>query len=263
MTGALVSKILLEKASDGDNATKLRFTMKGSAEFNAPGARCSMDGEDVDVYASKEVLLCAGSFGLPQILELSRTGNPAVLSKYSIDTVIEYHGVGENPQDHPCVLIGYPVAPGVPTMDDLADSAATDAVYGEYIANFTGPLATTVASSALLTLGQIDDTSVDLSKNRPGNFKGDCTPSTCLQHRLQLISLYSEAAGLTPEAVTQELIVHGGMSPQFVNDTTTTKLFYASSPGNFSPCMESLSIRSRKAQCTFSPQTSRTIQQLS
>ncbi|KAL2202598.1 glucose oxidase [Sarocladium strictum] len=54
------------------------------------------EGESVTVSVAKEVILTAGVFRTPLILERSGVGNPAILEKLGIETVINLPGVGEN-----------------------------------------------------------------------------------------------------------------------------------------------------------------------
>ncbi|ROW17100.1 hypothetical protein VPNG_01394 [Cytospora leucostoma] len=57
------------------------------------------DGTVSVVTARKEVILSAGALVSPLLLELSGVGNPALLSQYGIETVVELPTVGENLQD--------------------------------------------------------------------------------------------------------------------------------------------------------------------
>jgi choline dehydrogenase len=91
--------------------------------------------------------------------------------------------------------------------------------YEEYITNATGPLATTGASSGLLSCPQIGYS--NLTPPSPGE-----GTSPGLASQFALLSQH-----FLIEAVTQELSVPGGMSPQFANDTT--KLFVTNLTGNF------------------------------
>jgi len=52
------------------------------------------------VNASAEVVLCSGSIGSPQILELSGIGDKTRLGKLDIKSVVNLPEVGENLQDH-------------------------------------------------------------------------------------------------------------------------------------------------------------------
>ncbi|HET7756739.1 MAG TPA: choline dehydrogenase [Steroidobacteraceae bacterium] len=53
-----------------------------------------------EVRARREVLLCAGAIGSPQLLKLSGLGPAAELRALGIEVVHELPGVGENLQDH-------------------------------------------------------------------------------------------------------------------------------------------------------------------
>lgn len=57
-------------------------------------------GRKVEVKASKEVILSAGSYGSPKILQLSGLGNGDDLAKHQIPVVKHMPGVGENLKDH-------------------------------------------------------------------------------------------------------------------------------------------------------------------
>jgi choline dehydrogenase len=52
------------------------------------------------VYANKEVLLCAGAIASPQILQRSGVGASTLLQSLDIPVVHDLPGVGENLQDH-------------------------------------------------------------------------------------------------------------------------------------------------------------------
>jgi choline dehydrogenase-like flavoprotein len=60
-----------------------------------------------NVSCSREVILSAGAVHIPQILEFSGIGDPAVLSKFGIPVIINLPGVGNNFQDHPYVGVVY------------------------------------------------------------------------------------------------------------------------------------------------------------
>ncbi|MCR8914317.1 choline dehydrogenase [Marinobacter panjinensis] len=81
VTHALVHKVLL----DGKRATGVRYEKAGKL---------------VDVAASEEVILSAGSIGSPHLLQLSGIGNREVLEQADIPVNHELPGVGGNLQDH-------------------------------------------------------------------------------------------------------------------------------------------------------------------
>lgn len=57
--------------------------------------------------ASREVILCAGAIGSPQLLMLSGVGPGDHLKQFSIPVVCDLPGVGKNLQDHPSVGLIY------------------------------------------------------------------------------------------------------------------------------------------------------------
>ncbi len=59
------------------------------------------------VYASKEVILSAGGFGTPKILQLSGIGRKSLLQKFGIPVVADLPGVGQNLQDQPTLSVPY------------------------------------------------------------------------------------------------------------------------------------------------------------
>ena len=81
-------------------ANKLTWASTNDTDATASGVEItSADGTTSVVKARKEVILSAGSLVSPQILELSGVGNPDILSKFDIETVIDLPTVGENLQD--------------------------------------------------------------------------------------------------------------------------------------------------------------------
>lgn len=63
--------------------------------------------ELTEVIARKEVILCAGAFGSPQILQLSGIGPVEQLTKLGIEVKLNLPGVGSNLQDHITVVPNY------------------------------------------------------------------------------------------------------------------------------------------------------------
>jgi choline dehydrogenase len=67
----------------------------------------TVDGGTARVAHAGEVIVCAGAFGSPQLLQLSGVGNACELSALGIDVVADLPGVGENLQDHLEVYVQY------------------------------------------------------------------------------------------------------------------------------------------------------------
>ncbi|TFY80444.1 hypothetical protein EWM64_g3569, partial [Hericium alpestre] len=77
------TRVIFERASDGD--------------YVAKGVEVIKDGNKVVVEATREVILSAGSYQTPQLLELSGIGKREILDKHGITQILELN-VGENLQ---------------------------------------------------------------------------------------------------------------------------------------------------------------------
>lgn len=96
VTEATVRRILFE--SHGENAI-------------ATGAEVAYKGQVATVKATKEVILAAGAFHTPKLLELSGVGDKTRLSNLGIPLVIDQPGVGDNLQNHLMSVLPVPLQP--------------------------------------------------------------------------------------------------------------------------------------------------------
>ncbi|WP_424631790.1 GMC family oxidoreductase [Bradyrhizobium sp. SYSU BS000235] len=81
LTGALSARIILE-------------------DRRASGVSYYQEGDLKEVKARREVILASGTFGSPQLLQLSGIGPGDELKKFGIAVVNDLPGVGKNLQDH-------------------------------------------------------------------------------------------------------------------------------------------------------------------
>lgn len=73
------------------------FQEEGSGDANslrAIGVTYEKEGITLSVKANKEVILCAGAFGSPQILELSGIGSKGILEIAGVQCLVDLPGVG-------------------------------------------------------------------------------------------------------------------------------------------------------------------------
>jgi len=125
-TQTAVQRLSLERAPDGT----LRCT----------GAEVLRDGQRLQVRASREVVLSAGSIGSPQLLQVSGIGPGALLQQHGVALQHELPGVGANLQDHLQIRSVYKVT-GVTTLNTLASSLWGKARIGlEYAFKRSGPM---------------------------------------------------------------------------------------------------------------------------
>jgi choline dehydrogenase len=125
-TNAHVKRLLLARGADG--------------ELRCEGAEVWTGNELVQAHARSQVLLCAGSIGSPQLLQLSGIGPGALLRQHGIDVLQDLPGVGENLQDHLQIRAVFKVQ-GVTTLNTLANSWHGKARIGlQYLLMRSGPM---------------------------------------------------------------------------------------------------------------------------
>jgi choline dehydrogenase len=126
-SSAQVSKLLMTQDADGQQRCSGVEVWTG-------------EGGYVQVTAKHAVVLCAGSIGSPQILQLSGLGPASLLKEHGIDPVIDLPGVGANLQDHLQIRSVFKVQ-GVQTLNTLANSWWGKAKIGmEYVFKRSGPM---------------------------------------------------------------------------------------------------------------------------
>ena len=136
---------------------KILFDDVESKEPKAMGLQIRTFGEMFgEVKANKEVILCAGAIGTPQLLELSGVGNSDLLSKLGITTIKHLDGVGQNLQDHLQVRTQYKVA-NTETLNDRTRTIFGKAkIAMEYVLSRSGPM--TMPPSQLGAFAKSDPT---------------------------------------------------------------------------------------------------------
>ena len=94
-------KAYLEPARDRDNlevvtgafAKKILFDAS-NGKLRATGVLYEINGELFSAEAKQEVVLCAGVFGSPQILEVSGIGDSDILERAGVKCLLHIPGVG-------------------------------------------------------------------------------------------------------------------------------------------------------------------------
>lgn len=125
-TSAQVARLLFETLPDGTR--------------RCTGAEVWTGQEMVKAEATRETLLCAGSIGSPQLLQLSGIGPADLLQQHGIPVLHDLPGVGENLQDHLQIRAVYKVN-GVSTLNTLAGNWWGKMRIGmEYALKRSGPM---------------------------------------------------------------------------------------------------------------------------
>ncbi len=119
VTGALVSKILIEKG-------------------RAIGVEYVKDKRVQRLHADREVLLAGGAVNSPQLLQLSGVGDPAHLRSLGIAVAAAVPGVGENLQDHLAIGLKQRTTTPISMLPYVHPIRAAMAL-GQYLLNGGGP----------------------------------------------------------------------------------------------------------------------------
>jgi choline dehydrogenase len=143
LTSHLVTRILL----DGKRAVGVETLHKGTTQR---------------FTATAEVLLAAGAFVSPKLLQLSGIGDPADLRPHGVEVRHALAGVGKNLQDHCDLDIVYELN-RYWSMDRLEKARPATALAGlQYLAFRSGPLASTVVEAGAFTRSSAAVTDPDL-----------------------------------------------------------------------------------------------------
>ncbi|CEL58759.1 Glucose oxidase OS=Talaromyces flavus GN=GOX PE=3 SV=1 [Rhizoctonia solani AG-1 IB] len=140
-------------------ATKIEFSKPKSdknRKIKATGVSFVHNSTLYIVKAKKEVILSAGAFQTPQLLELSGIGNSSILGQNGIAALVDLPGVGENLQDHLLIPSTYELKPGPTTLDILRNNAtyAADA-QAQYAATHDGIYTASTSTLAFINLDYI------------------------------------------------------------------------------------------------------------
>lgn len=117
------------------------------------------DNSVAQVYASKEVILAAGSVFTPQLLQLSGFGPKDILNAAGVRIKKERPAIGANLQDHPNANMQFDLKNmAIPNPLSGLDPALNASAWAQYEASKTGPITQAHGSSlAFLSLRTISD----------------------------------------------------------------------------------------------------------
>ncbi|KAI2782984.1 putative GMC oxidoreductase [Daldinia loculata] len=123
----------LQKALNYPEYTVYQSAMAKKIVFDgtkATGVLVDTEGFEYTISARKEVILSAGVFGSPQLLQASGVGPEDLLKELGIPVVANRPGVGENMQDH--IYFGVTHAVNAPTISSLSNPAFAAAAAAEF-----------------------------------------------------------------------------------------------------------------------------------
>ncbi|KAK2039602.1 alcohol oxidase [Colletotrichum somersetense] len=132
-------------------ATKILFN-----KTRAVGVRVDTQGLEYFLSAGKEVILTAGTFHSPQLLQVSGIGAREQLEELSIPVIADLPGVGQNLQDPIQIFVAYPVS--TPSAQSLTSDPALDPRFvEEYLKSATGPYS---SAAGFLAYERLPDTTL-------------------------------------------------------------------------------------------------------
>lgn len=142
---------------------------------SAVGVEYLRRGKLQQAHAQREVILCAGAIGSPQILQLSGIGAKSLMDKVGIPLIADLLGVGQNLQDHLQVRLVYKTSQR--TLNDEVNNIFKRGWVGlQYLLNRTGPLTLAASQVAIFTRSQPELERPDiqfhmqpLSADKPGD----------------------------------------------------------------------------------------------
>ncbi|KAI9432683.1 alcohol oxidase [Lactarius indigo] len=171
-------------------ATKVLFKPRRKdkkAPRVAEGVEFVSNGNTYRVHAKKEVIVSAGTFKTPQLLELSGIGDRSLLKSLGIETLIDLPGVGENLLDQTYTLIDYITKEHVKTLDEMRinptfaqEQIALHTATGAGILTYDTAATGSIPLQPVLTKEEIEL----LSSLIPSPVSSDLSPLQAVQYQL-------------------------------------------------------------------------------
>lgn len=136
--------------------TALGVELEGGRACGVRYARARGRGIAV-ARAEREVILCAGAIGSPQLLLLSGIGPAADLAALGIEVEADLPGVGQNLQDHPFIVQIWDT-----TLEESLLNAEKPGAMLRWLRRGDGPLSSSVAEAFIWTRSDREATAPDL-----------------------------------------------------------------------------------------------------
>ncbi|MDP2572296.1 GMC family oxidoreductase N-terminal domain-containing protein [Vibrio penaeicida] len=182
------------RSNFSQNITVTKHALVERIELNASKSRAvgvtyrDKHGSLHTVPASKEVILCGGTFNSPKILELSGIGDPKILAKHNIKLAHPLKGVGQNLQDHFGVGLEFK-SNSKDTVNDLANSLIKRSwAMLQYLLFKSGPM----ASNGNYSNTFISTTGDDVHPNMMVTFMAWCTGEDLQPHPFSGFTILAE-----------------------------------------------------------------------
>ncbi|KAH9204000.1 hypothetical protein DL95DRAFT_529426 [Leptodontidium sp. 2 PMI_412] len=178
-------------------------------------ARAGTNTTNTKVSAKREVVLAAGAFGSPILLQRSGVGPKDLLRSAGIDVKLDLPGVGQNLQDHSATILQYNYTTNLEPNTLTANISPTfkAEVEEEYFNNQTGPMTVGYGNSAVfLPLSAIDPNYENLLAKLAAQDSANFLPSTydtTLQAGYSLQKTLLQASFASHKSAILEVWFHG------------------------------------------------------
>ncbi len=181
-------KAFLKAARGRKNLHVLTGSLVSKIEFDektATGVLFERGGKVQRATARREIVLAAGSFATPQLLQLSGVGPADLLGGLGIPVVHHLAGVGENLMDHILPKRSFTTS-SVDTFNKMMSSPISQGLAGlRYLANRNGPLAigAALAGGFARTRENLDDPDIQIfyMPFEAGDYSGKLPPVSSFQ----------------------------------------------------------------------------------
>lgn len=150
-----------------------------SSDLTATGVKVlnRSTNTSVTIHAKREVILAAGAFHTPHLLQLSGIGPKAVLKTAGVQVKLDLASVGSNFQDHPVAYMMYTVTQSFPNAGSLAANATFNALaLEEYLRKRSGPY-TRAQGNSLALLGMPTVAGADATNSLVANLTAQAAQS--------------------------------------------------------------------------------------
>lgn len=159
------ARAFLQPAASRRNLTVHTATMARRVLFEG-GRACGVEvdgpgGRSV-LRARREVIVAAGAYQTPQLLQLSGIGDGAALREAGIPVLVDRPAVGADLQDHYVIPMGFRVRTGVFSYNDELRGWALLRNFIRYLSRRDGPLTIPAAQSGAFVRSAPDITRPDL-----------------------------------------------------------------------------------------------------
>jgi choline dehydrogenase len=181
-------KAFLKPARSRQNLDILTGSLVSKIEFDgltATGVVFERDGTTRRATARREIVLAAGSFATPQLLQLSGVGPADLLAGLGIPVVHHLAGVGENLMDHILPKRSYTTRSSA-TFNKMMSSPVSQALAGlRYLTTRSGPLAigAALAGGFARTRDDLEDPDIQIfyMPFEAGDYAGKLPPVSSFQ----------------------------------------------------------------------------------